>query len=224
MTSLLRALSNAAVSTVKAAPPVRYVSTRQGGSSLFGHRQTRGMTANLAAMGSVGTLWSIVDLLSSSTAAVQWKLWLPAADGDPENRTEIKSHRVLDLLRRPNPFYTRQLLFETCQQHIELCGEGWIVVVKNVLGWPTQLWPVRPDRMRVVPDPDEFIAGYEYLGPDGEVVPLGIDEVLSIKTPNPYDAYRGLGPVQSILLDAGLIRTATFWNGFPPSPLPAGGR
>jgi HK97 family phage portal protein len=106
---------------------------------------------------------------------------------------------------------------ESVQQHIDLVGEGVLVVIRaeGLLGraaGPLELWPVRPDRITPVPDPETFLAGYVYTGPDGEQVPLGLDEVIHIKMPNPLDPYRGLGPVQAAMVDLDSARYSAEWN------------
>jgi HK97 family phage portal protein len=166
----------------------------------------------MAAMGSVGTLFSIVDLMSTSTAAVEWRLWRKAKSGRDEDRTEVTSHLALDVLNRPNPFYSRGQLVEAGQQHVDLVGECRIVMVTNVMGWPVALWPVRPDRIEPIPSATDFLAGYVYTGPDGEKIPLDLDQVMGIQMPNPLDPFRGLGPVQAILVDADSIKYSAAWN------------
>jgi HK97 family phage portal protein len=66
--------------------------------------------------------------------------------------------------------------------------------------------------MQVVEHPTEFISGYIYKGPDGEDVPLRKDQVVMIRIPNPYDPIRGMGPVQSILVDVDSARYGAEWN------------
>lgn len=166
----------------------------------------------MAAMGSVGTLFSIVDLLSTATADLEWRLWRKAKSGKDEGRVEVTSHLALDVLNNPNPFYSREELVESAQQHVDLTGECWIIMVTNAVGWPESLWPVRPDRIEPVPSATDFLAGYVYTGPDGEKIPLGLDQVMRIRMPNPMDPYRGLGPVQSILADADSIKYSVEWN------------
>ena len=38
-----------------------------------------------------------------------------------------------------------------------------------------------------------------YTGPDGEKVPLQVDEVIQEKLPDPLDPFRGAGPVAAVL-------------------------
>jgi phage portal protein BeeE len=51
-----------------------------------------------------------------------------------------------------------------------------------------------------------------YLGPDGEEVPLELDQVIHIKYPNPADPYHGMGPVQTVLNDIDAARFSAEWN------------
>src|SRR3546814_16658143 len=78
---------------------------------------------------------------------------------------------------------TRQELVESVQQHVDLTGEGWCAFSKDermpALG-PTEIWPVRPDRMFPVKHPTEFLTGYIYRGPDGTEVPLEKEDRKSV--------------------------------------------
>ncbi|MFD8866019.1 phage portal protein [Streptomyces sp. NPDC059590] len=173
----------------------------------------RDAEAQMRAMGSVGTLFAIVRRTSEATSHVEWKLWRKARSGADEDRTEVTSHAALDLWARPNPFMPRQEFIEVFQQHLDLTGEGWWVIARSPRAtMPLELWPVRPDRMEPVPDPEKFLDGYTYLGPSGERVPLKLDEVIQLRTPNPLDDYRGMGPVQSLLADLDATRYSAEWN------------
>jgi HK97 family phage portal protein len=173
-----------------------------------------GAEAQMRAMGAVGTLFAIVNRTSTAAAAVNWRLWQKAASGKPEDRVEKTRHLALDIWTKPNPFMPRQEFVETFQQHVDLTGEGWWVVARNpaLRSIPLELWPVRPDRMTPVPHREKFLAGYVYTSPDGEQVPLALDEVIQIRMPNPLDPYRGMGPVQAILVDLDAEKYTAEWN------------
>jgi HK97 family phage portal protein len=194
------------------AAPVTYAPSSRSGS-LLGGLFTSTMTAQLGAYGSMGTLFAIVNKTSSGTAQVNWRLWRKAASGLKEDRVEVTAHAALTVWNKPNSFYTRQEFVEAEQQHVDLTGEGWWVVERNPrVDFPIGLWPVRPDRITPLPSKDSFIAGYEYTGPDGETVPLGVKDVIGIRMPNPLDPYRGLGPVQSVMIDVESARYTAEWN------------
>lgn len=194
--------------------PISYTATstpRGLGRSLFG--LSTGADAQLRAMGSVGALFAIVHRTSNSTAAVNWRLYRKAKSGLKEDRKEVTSHAALDLWNKPNAFFTRMEFVETVQQHIDLTGEGWWVIARNPRAKvPLELWPVRPDRMMPVPDPDNFLSGYMYLSPGGEQIALTLDQVIQLRMPNPEDPYRGMGPVQSVMPDLDASRYSAVWN------------
>jgi HK97 family phage portal protein len=193
--------------------PVRYVSdavSRTGG--LF--NRNANMEGQMAAMGEVGTLFSIVNRTSTSLASVCWHMYRKPRPGQEKAEcVEVTDHLALKLWNNPNQFYDGTEFRETVQQHVDLTGEGWWVVAKAPgVSIPLELWPVRPDRMLPVPSSTDFLAGYIYLGPQGERVPLALDQVIQIRMPNPLDPYRGMGPVQAILADLESIRYSAEWS------------
>jgi HK97 family phage portal protein len=193
--------------------PVPYVSRSQEmGLGLFS-ADNANRTRHLRAMGAVGTLFSIVNRTSTATSQVVWHLYRKQRRTQRDaDRVPILRHLAWDIWTHPNDFYTPEEFRETVQQHLDLTGEGWIVVARNPLSpLPLELWPVRPDRMEPVPGGD-FLRGYIYKGPDGENVPLELNEVIQLKYPNPMDPFRGLGPVQSILSDIDSAVFSAEWN------------
>ncbi|MFC4609732.1 phage portal protein [Streptomyces maoxianensis] len=194
--------------------PVPYVGRHSAGSRFGGLLHRNNAEAQLRAMGQVGTLFSIVRRTSEATSQVDWKLYRKAKSGLDEDRVEVTSHLALDVWNKPNPFMTQQEFVETFQQHLDLTGEGWWIVGAHpaMPGVPQELWPARPDRMEPIPHPEDFLSGYVYRGPGGELVPLERGEVIFLRTPNPLDPYRGIGPVQSILTDLDATRYSAEWN------------
>lgn len=193
--------------------PVPYVGSGPSLSLSIPFRSTSGAEAQMRAMSANGTLFAIVDKSATACASVDWHLYRKARSGKEEDRTEVTAHAALDLWNKPNDFYTRQELVETGQQHYELTGEEWWVVGRDPRSTiPMTLWPVRPDRMEPVPSHDNFLVGYFYHGPEGEEVPLDLDQVIQQRRPNPLDPYRGLSPVVTALLDLEADRAAAEWN------------
>ncbi len=191
------------------------------GMSLFGGLLDRSsMDAQMAAMGSVSTLYAVISAVAEAAAQQEWMVERVTSDArrqynpGPERRTQIARHPALDLWNKPNPFYSRHDLVETSTQHLKLTGECyWIVVTDpRVPTLPLELWPVRPDRMTPVPHPTDFLSGWVYTAPGGERVPLDVSQVIQIRLPNPMDPYRGLGPVQALLADLDSVRYSAEWN------------
>jgi HK97 family phage portal protein len=207
--TLLGALSNAA-RTATANTPIPFASRAQS-YGIFGSSRTA--EGQMRAMSAVGTLFAIVDRTSNATALVDWKLYRKAKSGRDEDRVEVTSHAALDLWNAPNKFMPRQEFVESSTQHYDLTGETWWVIARAAgFSVPLEMWPVRPDRITPVPDPEKFLRGYVYTSPDGEQIPLELDEVIQLRRPNPLDPYRGLSPVLSILPDLDTSRYAAEWS------------
>src|SRR4051812_15453637 len=202
---------------------VPYVAVRQSFANAFAPPAP--MTHELKSMGTVGTLFAIVTKLANGTSQVGWEMWRKSKDGSTEGRVQVTNHLALTIWNRPNDFFTRQELVETTGQHQELVGEQWWVISRDPRSaLPLELWPVRPDRMRPVPDAQDFLVGYIYTGPAGEEIPLKRDQVIMLRSPDPESAYRGMGPVQTILPDLNATNMAAQWvaNFFTNSAQPGG--
>jgi HK97 family phage portal protein len=183
-------------------------------SLLFPSTQRNDAEAQMKAYGSVGTLFGIVSRLANATSQVRWRLYRKSKTGNQQDRQEITSHAALSVWGKPNKWRTTQELVEETQQHVDLTGEGWLVVGRNPTfkTLPLELWNVAPHRIAPIPHATDFIAGYVYQGPNGERVPLDVDDVLQLRMPAPLDPYRGLGPVQTLMTDLDSVRYSANWN------------
>ena len=189
------------------------------------------MRRGMEQYGEVGTLFGIVSRLSESCGLIDWHLYRKQTDGrrvfrEVETRTEVVKHAAVELLKQPNPLMDTVEFVETIVQHFDTAGEFIIVAEYGSIraAGPVHIWPVRPDRMRVVTSDTEALTGYVYVGPDGERVPLLKEQVIHIRRPNPLDVYRGLGPVQSlgVKLDSNRLAAEYARNFFLNSAEPGG--
>ena len=108
-----------------------------GGASNFqgSYAQPNSQTAQLGALTSVSWLFSVVNRIAQSVSAAEWRLYR-VQNGE---RDEIDKHPAIDLWKSANEFVTRQDFIETSQQHMELVGEMWWVLVRNGSGIPVEL-------------------------------------------------------------------------------------
>lgn len=171
--------------------------------SMFGYAPTDDMMAYLMAYGSNPTIRPIVARLFQGVSKANWRLFVKSRSGDEQDRTEVTTHGVLDLIAKPNNFQTFGEIMARGQQHWELTGETSIVLgFQGGIKYPIDMWVLRPDRITPVPDAYDFLAGWIYKAPgDGEKIPLETRELLRMVDPSPIDPYRGMGAVQSLLRD-----------------------
>lgn len=154
----------------------------------------------LATMESNSTVFAIVHRTTEALAAVDWRLYRKARSGLEQDRTPVDSHPVLDLWNKPNPFFTRQAFVEYTADHLMLTGKTPWVLERNGLAPPTEIWPVLPNRIKPVKDPDMFQSGWYYeLG--YEKIPLELTEVIRPKVIKPSDPYEGISVLASLGVD-----------------------
>jgi len=202
--NLFAAVAGAVSSSQK--PPISYA---VGGPFSTALVSTFARRTQLEQMARNGTVFAVVNTLSMAVAKADWKLYRSSPTGDDEGREEIinGNHAAINLLNNPNGWWSRNRLVRAGEQHQELTGLTYFVVQRSKVmrSIPIGLWPMRPDRVFPVPgDSTTYLQGWIYRGPNGEQVPLDVDEVLEIVTPDPMDPYGGISPVQALLptLDA----------------------
>lgn len=198
---------------------------KTGGREVFNVLTGRGtsteqkMKRGMEQYGEVSTAFGIISRIAESTAQQCWHLYRKQTDGrriyrEVETRTEVYRHAVLDLWRQPNPLMDTVEFVETVTQHYDTAGEWWAVAAFGAVraAGPLELWPMRPDRVRIVVNDSGVLTGYIYVGPDGERVPLLKEDVIHVKRPNPLDIYRGLGPMQALAIKLDSNRLASEYN------------
>ena len=154
-------------------------------------------------------VYSAVRLLASSVSSVPPKVYRRVVQGGREQRVWVgPDHPVQALLDRVNPHMTRGDLWTAVETYLDLWGSAFLAVERNEAGRPFEIWPLRPDRVKVIPDPDQHVSGYLYTGKGGEQVALAADEVIHLKLFNPLDEYAGLSPIAPLLQSLKMGRAA----------------
>lgn len=120
-------------------------------------------------------------------------------------KTEVTSGKLVELMSHVNPFWTGQRLIEMTELSLCLWGQAhWFLERgSNGRGTPTEIWWGRPDRVRVIPDPVNYIAGFFYLPQTGLAeVAYQASEVAWLRYPNPLDEFAPLSPLAPARLAA----------------------
>jgi HK97 family phage portal protein len=159
---------------------------------------TWGYQSYLKAYGEIGWLYACVNVIAQAVAKVPWHLYEKSADGE---LNEIAEHPMLDLLDSVNPFQSfYQFLYLGTMYKLLVGEEFWQI---NFAGqMPAEMWLAPPAYMSVIPDQKNYISHYEFRrsGMD-RAVKFTIDEIIHVKTPNPYNEFRGLSPAQALTID-----------------------
>lgn len=124
----------------------------------------------------------------------------------------LDDHPLLDLLESINPYMGKAIFIETLMASIELMGNSYIEKVrKTKRGPPVELYPLRPDRMRVIPDPVNYLAGFLYEV-NGRRIRFEPQDVVHLKTYNPLDDYYGLSTLEAAALSVEHDQFAIAYN------------
>lgn len=107
---------------------------------------------------------------------------------------KLDSHPSLEILNHPNPFMGRSRFWASVLMSMDIGGNAYVEKVRSRAGKVVELWPLRPDRMTVIPDRQTFIGGYHYLI-GGEPFWMPAENVIHFKSRHPLDDYYGLPPI-----------------------------
>ncbi len=112
----------------------------------------------------------------------------------PGGEEKVTDHPGLDLINHPNPFMARSQFWGAISMSLDIAGNAYVEKVRSGSGKTVELWPLRPDRVRVIPDANTFIGGYMYtIGDHSFSMPAR--DVIRFKTRHPLDDYYGLPPL-----------------------------
>ena len=117
-------------------------------------------------------------------------------------------HPVQRLLDLPNPFWTRGDLWRATEAYLGLWGSAYWGLERDDLGQVVELWPLRPDRMRVIPDPKAYLKGFVYVGQGDRPIAYVPEDVVWFRYFNPLDEYAGLSPIAPLRLSADMAMDA----------------
>ena len=110
-----------------------------------------------------------------------------------------------------------QSLLETLAAHLLLHGNGYVQLVRDGGGKPVQLFALRPERLRIVPDGDGWPVAYDYRVGDATLsLPVedegGWPTVLHLKSFHPADDHYGAGCLTAAEQAVAIHNAAAEWN------------
>ena len=154
----------------------------------------RGTRDLLQAYSASPVLQAVVRKIASSMAAVQWvaKIKTPAGDAIP-----APNHIAERVINSGVPGLDGVQCRMLEQTHIELVGESFAILDRNMMGVPDVRWPIPPHWVTNVPLPSGDLFEVRPLGSTGFHVTR--ENILWHKDADPYDPYmRGVGVARAL--------------------------
>ena len=147
-------------------------------------------------------VYAAIRLRGESVARTPLVVHRPA----PGSGVEVPAgadHPLQRLLDMPNPFWTRGDLWRATETYLGLWGSAFWGLERDGAGKVAEIWPLRPDRVRVLPDPERYVRGFVYASQGGGApVPYVPEDVVWFRYFNPIDEYAGLSPMAPLRLSA----------------------
>jgi HK97 family phage portal protein len=129
----------------------------------------------------------------------------------------LENHRLRRLIAQPNPVTGEFAFFELSVTYLDLAGNCYWLIQRGRDGLPAELWPVRPDLIRIFPTPDPRVWSYGYvLDPSSSarnvtsaIIPIASRDMIHVKYANPLSAYFGQAPLRPAARAVSLDNAAT---------------
>ena len=121
-----------------------------------------------------------------------------------------ESHPLQQLLDGANRRFTRGELWRATETYLGLWGSAFWALERDARGrW--EIWPLRPDRVRILPEKSGYPRGYIYMGTLGPVA-YTADEIVWLRYFNPLEEFAGLAPLPPLRLSADMGLDALRFN------------
>jgi HK97 family phage portal protein len=154
-----------------------------------------------------------INMLAQTAASVHWNVY----QHKNGKITEICSHPLSNLLKKPHPNCAGAEFFENIYSYKLISGNAYILVIKNNKNIPVELYSLRPDRVQVIPSDNLMPAGYRYQV-DSNYKDYMVDKItgqsniLHIKNFHPMSDFYGLSPIEAAAYSIDQHNNAAMWN------------
>lgn len=156
-----------------------------------------------------------VSLIAKSCAGINWEVYKKRMGGKD---VELFDHPMMKLLNRPNPMQGQSSFFESVISYYCISGNTFVESVRpKTNAPPTELWPVRPDKMKIVPGskgyPSKYILTAGDISRSWDVNPVTLQaNIYHMKTFHPTNDWWGMSPLEAAMYSVDTNRAGDRWN------------
>lgn len=153
-----------------------------------------------------------INQVARAAASVAWRLTRRTSAGP----VPVADHGLLRLLDRPNPLMARAEFVEAVVGFLLIAGNSFVEAVEGAAG-PRELWPLRPDRMKVIASKTGLPQGFVFTVAGAErrwdADPVtGRAAVLHLRSFHPLDDWYGLSPLEAAAAAIDQRNQSDAWN------------
>jgi len=146
-------------------------------------------------------VYACVRRLALDASSVPWRVMV--------GEKAAPTHRGAKLIARPNPRFAWSDMLELLTLDLNLAGDGYWY--HTSAGQTDELWRLRPDRMKVIPNADGTIQAWEYkVGDDRKLLPA--EDVIHFLFHDPGNDFYGMPPLRALARLVDTDNEAYNWN------------
>jgi len=157
-------------------------------------------------------VYACINEITRAAKGIKWKLY----SGTGDKRKAVEDHPLLDLMARPNEKMGWGAFFEQYIGFLEIAGNSYICRNGPPGKAPRELWPLRPDRMKLEKGSIlEPVCSYTYTagGVPTHLLPDNAGQiVMHSKFFHPTDDWYGLSPLQAACRNVDQSNEIQKWN------------
>lgn len=134
---------------------------------------------------------------------------------DASNCKEVLDHPILDLLRNPSEYYTRDETFDYLFAFLDLTGNAYFLKESEQIGdrkVTVRLWPLLAQYMTPVIDDEGEVKGWLYGKERNSRLAYTKQEIIHFRYFNPLDPIMGWGPMQAAAHPVGRLGSMNKWE------------
>lgn len=163
-------------------------------------------------------VYQAVNKIALACSSIEWSLFSSTDNG--KKFDEVLQHPLLDLIKNPNPMQGWASFIESVVGFYCISGNTYIQSTRlTESGPPLELYPLRPDRMKIIPGALGFPEAYQFnVGQEKLKFPVIYkdgrlwSDILHVKTFHPSNDYYGLSPIEPAILSIDQHNEAGTWN------------
>ena len=161
--------------------------------------------------------YKCISMIAKNSSTVPFILYEKTGN----KKEVIKNHKLLNLLKRPNPMQNKFEFFESLYSFKLIAGNSYMKAIfsqnEEYFSNPKELFILRPDRMTVIAGSNGLPMGYKYKVNNSTKnfyvnSITGKSEILHLKNFNPTDDWYGLSPIESAAYSIDQHNEAGQWN------------
>jgi len=136
-------------------------------------------------------VYRCIKEIANRVSSVKWYVAKKNTEGSIE---ELPNHPLNNLIQNLNPHFSFNDFLEQFVTYLYISGNAYLDISEKQGGRVSQIFFLRSDRIKIVPDPKELVKEYHFVV-DGATTVIPKEDIFHFKFIDPTNDFYGLSPV-----------------------------